>query len=56
VIAAVLILAGLVWIGQGLGLIPGSFMSRQIFWAVVGAALIAVGAFLAWRTWRAAHP
>jgi uncharacterized membrane protein len=50
IVAALLILAGLVWIGQGLGFIPGSFMSRQIIWAIIGAALVVAGCALAWRT------
>ena len=39
-IAGVLILVGLVWIGQGTGIIRGSgFMTDDLKWAVVGAAL-----------------
>lgn len=45
VAALVLALIGLVWIGQGIGLIPGSYMSGSTFWAVVGVVL--VGAALA---------
>ena len=40
VIAVLLGLAGLVWLGQGLGLIPGSFMSGSTFWALAGAACL----------------
>ena len=53
-IAAVLVVAGLVWIGQGLGFIPGSFMSRQIIWAIIGSVLVVGGIALAWRTRRSA--
>ena len=42
VLALVIALAGLVWLGQGLGFIPGSFMTGSLFWAVVGAALVAL--------------
>ena len=42
VLALVLALAGLVWLGQGLGFIPGSFMTGSPFWAVVGAGLVAL--------------
>jgi hypothetical protein len=51
-IAAVLVLAGLVWIGQGLGFIPGSFMSAQPIWAIIGAVLVVGGVALAWTTRR----
>ena len=42
VIAGVLGLAGLVWMAQGLGVLPGTAMSGSIFWAIVGAALVVV--------------
>lgn len=44
-------LIGIVWIGQGLGFIPGSFMSGQIVWAVLGTGLLVVSAWL-WRSGR----
>jgi hypothetical protein len=50
VIAAVLVLVGLVWIGQGVGMIGGSSMSGQSIFAVLGVVLIGLGAALAWRT------
>ena len=44
IIAAVLVLVGLVWIGQGLGIIRGSgFMIDDTRWAVAGAALLVIG-------------
>ncbi len=42
VIAAVIALVGLVWLGQGLGYIPGSFMTGSQFWATVGTVLLVV--------------
>ncbi len=48
--AVALVLIGLVFIGQGLGLIPGSFMTSQQIWAVAGAICLAGGAYLAWAT------
>jgi len=42
VIAAVLGLVGLVWLGQGLGYIPGSFMTGSQFWATVGTVFLVV--------------
>jgi hypothetical protein len=41
VLAAVLALVGIIWLGQGLGFIGGSFMTGSLFWAVVGAVLLA---------------
>ena len=57
VIAAVLVLAGLVWFGQGSGMIGGSAMSGSSFWAVVGVILVIVGlavGILEWRSTRRA--
>jgi len=51
-VAVVLVLVGLVFVGQGIGVVPGSFMSGQQVWAVVGTACVAVGAYLAWSTRR----
>jgi hypothetical protein len=50
-VAVLLALVGLVWVGQGLGLLPGSFMSNQSIWAVIGAAVL-VGAALVARSAR----
>ena len=43
VIAAIAAAVGLVWFLQGLGVLPGSFMSNSPTWLVIGFALI-VGA------------
>jgi uncharacterized membrane protein YhhN len=37
------LLAGCVWILQGINVLPGSFMTGQTKWAVYGAILAAVG-------------
>jgi hypothetical protein len=50
-LAVLLALVGLVWVGQGLGLLPGSFMSNQSIWAIIGAAVL-VGAALVARSAR----
>ena len=47
VVAVVLGLLGLVWIGQGLGYIGGSFMSRDLKWAVIGAVVLVAAVALA---------
>ena len=44
---AFLTAVGIVWLGQGIGLIGGSFMTGQPFWAIVGAAMLAVAIVLA---------
>ena len=36
---------GCIWLGQGLGLIGGSFMTGDPLWGIVGAALL-VGAIV----------
>ena len=41
VLAAVLALVGIIWLGQGLGFIEGSAMTGSLFWAAVGAVLVA---------------
>ena len=38
-----LILGGAVWFLQGIGVLPGSFMTGQTRWAVYGAIAIAAG-------------
>jgi uncharacterized membrane protein len=46
---------GLLWIGQGTGVIDwpqSSFMIRQIQWAGYGAALAALGLILIWQSRR----
>ena len=46
-LALVLIVVGAVWVGQGVGFIPGSFMTGDRFWAAAGAACIVAGLFVA---------
>jgi hypothetical protein len=47
ILAFILIAAGLVWFGQGVGAIPGSFMTGDPTWAWIGAACVVVGAAIA---------
>jgi hypothetical protein len=44
VLGVLLILIGLVWIGQGLGFVKGSFMTGAMLWAWIGAGTALVGA------------
>jgi len=46
------ILVGGVWIGQGVGLIPGSFMTGRIEWSVIGATVAGLSAIALWWTSR----
>lgn len=51
VVAVLAILMGLLWIGQGLGIImwpASSFMLADKQWAVNGAILAVIGALLLW--------
>jgi hypothetical protein len=40
---AVVLIVGLVWFGQGIGLIGGSFMSGEAVWAVIGFVAVVFG-------------
>ena len=42
-IAAVLIVVGVVWFFQGVGVIEGSFMTGEAVWAVIGAVCVVAG-------------
>ena len=57
IIAAVLVLIGAVWIGQGLGFFRGSgFMDGDTLWAVIGAVLVVVGVVVGWTALRMRRP
>ena len=43
VIAVLCLLLGSVWILQGIGVLPGSFMTGQTKWAVYGAIVLVAG-------------
>ena len=40
---AILVLMGIVWFLQGINVLPGSFMTGQIRWAVYGACMVVAG-------------
>ncbi len=46
IVGAVMSLMGLVWILQGIGILPGSVMSGQTFWAYVGVGMDIVGSLM----------
>jgi hypothetical protein len=43
IVAVLLIVIGIIWILQGVNVLPGSFMTGQIQWAYRGAAAAIVG-------------
>ncbi len=51
-VGVVCVLIGLVWIGQGTNVLPGSFMSGQSMWAIIGLVVLGVGAWLLWSLVR----
>ena len=54
IIAAILVVVGAIWIGQGMGLFNGSgFMDNNRIWAVIGAVLIVAGVLVGWTAVRA---
>jgi hypothetical protein len=52
VLSLILDLIGIVFIFQGVGILPGSFMTGEIVWAAVGAVLLFVSALLFWFAYR----
>jgi hypothetical protein len=53
VLWTLLLLTGLTFLGQGVGLIPGSFMTGRLEWAVIGGVLAGTAVLLLWFTSRA---
>ena len=43
VVGLLILLAGAVFAGQGLGYIPGSFMTGDIKWFWIGGAMVVIG-------------
>jgi hypothetical protein len=55
IIGVFALLMGLLWIGQGFGLVmwpSSSFMLEQKVWALWGSLLAGIGALLIWRARR----
>ena len=49
IVGAVLVFVGSVWVLQGINVLPGSFMSGQMQWAVRGGVAVIAGiALLLW--------
>ncbi|HEX8598901.1 MAG TPA: hypothetical protein VF952_10355 [Chloroflexia bacterium] len=51
-LGVLLVLAGIVWLLQGLNVLPGSFMTGQSFWAFVGAVCLILGSGLLYWSLR----
>jgi len=43
IVGVVLVLLGSIWVLQGINVLPGSFMSGQMRWAVRGGILVVAG-------------
>lgn len=53
IFSVMLILAGSVFLLQGIGMLPGSFMTGNPQWAVIGSVMIAVGiSLILWSNLR----
>ena len=48
ILSGPLLLIGIIWVLQGLNILPGSFMTGRIIWAVFGAPMALVGGVLVW--------
>jgi len=54
-VGVIFLLTGIVWIFQGIGMLPGSFMTGQLFWAIAGVVAVVVGVLVLSFTYRFAH-
>ena len=52
VLGILLMFFGTVWFCQGINVLPGSFMTGQMQWAVYGGIAFVVGVFVFYRAWR----
>jgi hypothetical protein len=43
IVASLLVLSGVIWFLQGINVLPGSFMTGEIRWAVYGDIAVAAG-------------
>jgi hypothetical protein len=54
IVASLFVLVGFTWFLQGVNVLPGSFMTGQIRWAVYGGIAVAAGIVLLVRANRPA--
>ena len=52
IVGVLVLLAGAVFVGQGLGYIPGSFMTGDIHWFWIGSGMVVGGLVLLGLSWR----
>ena len=52
ILGVLMVLVGTIWFLQGINVLPGSFMTGQIRWAIYGAFVVVAGGFLLVRTNR----
>jgi hypothetical protein len=52
IVGSLLVLVGATWFLQGINVLPGSFMTGQIRWAVYGGIAVAAGIALLLRANR----
>ena len=52
IVGALFALIGLVWIFQGVGVLPGSFMTGQTKWAIYGGIAFVLGLAVVWLSRR----
>jgi uncharacterized membrane protein HdeD (DUF308 family) len=52
VVGGLMALIGGVWMLQGVGVLPGSFMTGQALWAAVGAFMLVAGGILVFAGFR----
>lgn len=46
ILGVLVVLVGVIWIGQGLGLIPGSVMTGDRTWFYIGIVMVLIGVVL----------
>jgi hypothetical protein len=54
IVSAIFVLIGIIWFLQGINILPGSFMTGQMRWAVRGGILFVVG--VAGLLWAKRNP
>ena len=56
VLGVLLMCFGVIWFLQGIGVLPGSFMTGQMQWAVYGGLAFVVGVLVLFRSWHMCRP